>query len=191
MCSFLLHPDWIHNIWALCAHTRTLHPLNVTPGPACPGCWQRRGLMWHPSLPAQPGTALLQPFLTQQHPRSLDPSPRAQPGSQGYTEGTQEAQAENAMSETCQGSWCISNWACSEGMMSLLPLLWRCRSPRQARGQSYPQTPLAARAGCINKGLTPGLDLQSHSLQPWKSCAAHSHSEVSLCACQQHQNVYA
>lgn len=97
--------------------------------------------MWHPSLPAQPGTALLQPFLTQQHPRSPECSHRAQPGSQGYTEGTQEAQAVNAMSETCQGSWCISNWACSEGMMSLLPLLWRCRSPRQARGQLSPDTP--------------------------------------------------
>lgn len=46
-------------------------------------------------------------------------------------------------------------WVC-------LALLWRCRSPSEARGQSYPQTPSAAGAACINKGLTWVLDLQSH-----------------------------
>lgn len=204
MCSILLHPDWIHNIWALSAHMRTPHPLtlfHLTPGPACPGWWQRRGLMWDPSLPAklqqvwdtaQPGHSTAAAFPHPPPPQE----PKCQSQSPAWHSGLHRRHSKKHRQWMLQVTPARAVGASQTGLVLkewrvCLPLLGRCRSPNQARGQSYPQTPLAARAGCINKGLTRVWDLQSHSLQPWKSCAANSHSEVSLCVCQQRDNMYA
>lgn len=148
MCTTLLCPDWIQNIWALSAHTRIYIPSlfsTVTPDPACPGWWQRRGLMWDPSSSptSTPGaqTPVTEPRIRQ----------RAQ----------QEAQAVNATSATCQGSWCISNWACSDTMMTLPAPAVELQIPKSGqRSELSPDTP-----GCwswlYKQRVRPSISLPS------------------------------
>lgn len=54
----------------------------------------------------------------------------------------QEAQAVNATSDTGQGSWCISNWACSERITSLPAPAGEVQIPKSGqRSELSPDTP--------------------------------------------------
>lgn len=147
MCTTLLCPDWIQNIWALSAHTRTLHPFTLF---HCDtrSCMSR--LVTKERINVRPK------LLTHQHSRSPDPSHR------GITQrAQQEARAVNATSATCQGSWCISNWACSDTMMTLLASAVELQIPKSGqRSELSPDTP-----GCwswlYKQRVRPSISLTS------------------------------
>lgn len=148
ICSILLHPEWIHNSWALWA----LHPLTLfhhDTKSCMPRLLTRRGLMWDPSLPAQlqqawdtaqPGHS---PAAAFPHPpASQNPATEPSLALRVTQRAQQEAQAVNSTSKTCQGSWCISNWVCSEEIMSLPAHAVEVQIPKSGqRSEISPDTP--------------------------------------------------